>query len=137
MSESGKQIEELIFLDDIYYYEEHTWARTEGDLIRVGITDFAQDQLGDIIFIELPVTGETLAKGEPFGNAESAKTVSPLYMPVSGSIELVNEQLLDNPQLVNKDPYGDGWLIVVKPRSISEVYDLLTRDQYISMLKQK
>ncbi len=134
MPESGKQVEELIFLNDIYYYEEHLWSKIEDNLIRVGITDFAQDQLGDIIYLELPVTGETFTKGEEFGSAESAKTVSPLYMPVNGTIKFVNDKLLDYPELVNKEPYGSGWLILVKPRDMSEVNDLLSKDEYINIL---
>jgi len=136
MPESKKQVEELTFINDLYYHKEHTWAKVEGDLVRVGITDYAQDQLGDIIFIELPAVGETFDKDEVFGSAESAKTVSSLYIPVSGTIEFVNDELADSPELVNKDPYGDGWMIVVKPRDMSEVKDLLSKDEYISMLKE-
>ncbi|WP_031513805.1 glycine cleavage system protein GcvH [Desulfofalx alkaliphila] len=131
---ANKQIAELTFLDDIYYFEEHTWAKLEGDTVRVGITDFAQDNLGDIIFIELPQVGESFDKGEEFGQAESAKTVSSLYMPVSGEIVEVNDQLEDAPENVNSSPYQEGWMIVVKARDPEELKNLLSKDDYIKMI---
>jgi len=131
-----KQIEELTFLDSICYHKEHTWAKVEGDQVKVGISDYAQDQLGDIIFIELPDIGDVIDKGEVFGQAESAKTVSSLYMPVSGEIIEVNENVIDSPENVNEDPYGEGWMIVIKPKDLEEVKDLLSNDGYISFLKE-
>ncbi|MEG6616682.1 glycine cleavage system protein GcvH [Peptococcaceae bacterium 1198_IL3148] len=131
-----KPIAELKFDDEIRYFEEHTWAKVEGDTVIVGITDFAQDNLGDIIFIELPEEGVTFDKGEEFGQAESAKTTSALYMPVSGEIVSVNGELEDSPELVNNDPYQAGWLIVIKPNDISEVETLLTKDGYISFIQE-
>lgn len=130
-----KKIEELTFNDDISYYEEHTWAKVEENQIRVGISDFAQDQLGDIIFIELPEVGTELAKGEVFGQAESTKTVSALYMPVSGKIIEVNEELESDPELVNNSPYDEGWMIVIEPNDLTEMDALLTKDGYINVLK--
>ncbi len=131
-----KQVEELTFLNDIQYHKEHTWAKVEGDLVQVGITDFAQDQLGDIIFVELPQVGDAFNQGEVFGQAESAKSVSSLYMPLSGEIASVNNDVEDSPEFVNTDPYGSGWMITVKPRDLSELISLLTKDGYICLLKE-
>ncbi|MCF8009819.1 MAG: glycine cleavage system protein GcvH [Clostridiales bacterium] len=136
MSDDKKTLEELTFLNDIYYHSEHTWARIEGEQVRVGITDFAQDQLGSIIFIEIPEAGDAFSEGDEFGQAESAKTVSSLHMPVSGEVVSVNPEVEDTPETVNNDPYGDGWIIIVKPKDMDEVNQLLTRDGYINMLKE-
>ncbi len=130
-----KPIAELTFLSEIHYFHEHTWANVEGDLVKVGITDFAQDSLGNIIFVELPNVGETYSKGDEFGQAESAKTVSALYMPVSGEIVEVNSQLEEAPQHVNEDPYGAGWMIVVKPSNLDEIKELLTKEDYLNQIK--
>lgn len=130
-----KSIAELNFLDDICYFHEHTWAKVEGDLVKVGITDFAQDQLGDIIFVELPNAGETYSKNDEFGQAESAKTVSALYMPVSGEIIKVNNELEEAPEKVNQDPYETGWMIVVKPSNLDELKELLSKEDYLNQIK--
>jgi glycine cleavage system H protein len=130
-----KPIDELSFNDDIFYYEEHTWARVEGEKVRVGISDYAQDQLGDIIFIQLPEVDAEFQKGDVFGQAESAKTVSELYMPVGGKIVEINEELENDPELVNNSPYGDGWMVVIEPDDLKEVDALLTKDKYINLLK--
>lgn len=130
-----KQIEELNFLEDLSYHEEHTWAQVDGTQVIVGISDYAQDQLGEIIFIELPEVGAEFEQGEVFGQAESAKTVSELYMPVSGKIVAVNEELESDPELVNNDPYTAGWIITVEPKDIKEVEGLLTKEGYIGFLK--
>lgn len=130
-----KPIEELTFLNDIHYFHEHTWAKVEGDLVKVGITDFAQDSLGNIIFVELPNAGERYSKGDEFGQAESAKTVSALYMPISGEIVEVNSELEEAPQNVNEDPYGAGWMIVVKPSNPEEIKELLAKEDYLSQIK--
>lgn len=135
MSEK-KQIEELVFIEDIAYFEEHTWAKAEGEQIKVGITDFAQDQLGEIIFIELPEAGADFKQGDVFGQAESAKTVSALYMPVSGKIIAVNEELESDPELVNNAPYADGWMIIIEPEDMTELEGLLSKDEYINTLDQ-
>lgn len=131
-----RNVEDLVFPDDILYHREHTWAKKEGDLVRVGITDYAQDQLGDIIFIELPAAGEEFDRDTEFGSAESAKTVSGLYLPVGGKIESVNHDLENSPGLVNADPYGAGWMILVKPFDLSELDYLMSRDEYVRMLKE-
>ena len=135
MSIDKKRIEELTLPDDIQYYNEHTWAKVEGDLVKVGITDFAQSQLEEIIFIELPQVGEEFKQGVVFGQAESAKSVSSLYMPLSGEIKSLNIDVEDSPELVNTNPYGDGWMIIIKPKDLNELNDLLSRDRYISLLK--
>ncbi|HZK84386.1 MAG TPA: glycine cleavage system protein GcvH [Desulfosporosinus sp.] len=118
------------------YCKEHTWAKVEEGLVRVGITDFAQGQLGDIIFIELPQVGEVFNQGEVFGQAESAKSVSSLYMPISGEIKYVNDNVEDSPDLVNTNPYDEGWIIIVKPRNFSEVSALLSEEGYTSLLEK-
>ena len=130
------QIEELSFLDGLYYYKEHTWAKVEGDFVRVGITDYAQDQLGEVIFIELPRLGVELAIGDEFGKAESAKIVSSLYMPISGKVAAINNELEGSPEIVNSDPYQAGWMLLVQPADINELQSLLTKDKYIGMLEK-
>ncbi|QLG63636.1 glycine cleavage system protein GcvH [Halorarum salinum] len=111
------------------YRESHEWVSTEPPH-RVGITDFAQDELGDVVFVELPDEGEELAAGEEFGVVESIKAVSDLYAPVSGEVVAVNEALFDEPELVNEDPFGDGWMLEVDPSDESELEDLLSPDDY-------
>ena len=130
-----KAISELNFIDDLLYFHEHTWAKVEGDVVKVGITDFAQDQLGNIIFVELPNAGETYSKGDEFGQAESAKTVSALYMPVSGEIVEINATLEEAPETVNEDPYAAGWMIVVKPSNMDELKELLSKEAYLNQIK--
>lgn len=113
------------------YLESHEWTTTEsGDTVRIGITDFAQDELGDVVFVELPEAGDEVVAGEEFGVVESIKAVSDLVSPVSGTVTAVNEDLFDAPELVNQDPYGDGWMLEVEPSSESEFDDLLTADEY-------
>jgi len=101
--------------DDLRYTAEHEWLRTEGDAIRVGITDYAQDALGDIVFVSLPEVGAQLTAGQAFGEVESTKSVSDVYAPVAGTVTARNEALEGTPELVNSDPYGEGWLIVLAP----------------------
>jgi len=101
--------------DDLRYTAEHEWVRTEGDAIRVGITDYAQDALGDIVFVSLPEVGAQLTAGQAFGEVESTKSVSDVYAPVAGTVTARNEALEGTPELVNSDPYGEGWLIVLAP----------------------
>ncbi len=102
--------------EELRYAENHEWARSQDDgTIRVGITDYAQDALGDIVYVDLPDVGRTLAAGEAFGEVESTKSVSDVYAPVAGVVEAVNEALMDAPETVNADPYGDGWFIVIRP----------------------
>jgi glycine cleavage system H protein len=118
--------------DDLRYTEEHEWVRIEDDLAVVGITDYAQNELGDIVFIELPEVGDDVVATEAFGTIEAVKTVSDLYSPVSGTVEEVNEALTDSPDLVNKEPYSDGWMIKVKYTEIPE--NLLNAKEYRRMV---
>ncbi len=115
---------------NIKFTEEHEWITAEGDVATIGVTDFAQQQLGDIVFVEIETQGETLDKGEVFGTIEAVKTVSDLFMPVAGEVLEVNPKLTSNPELVNKDPYGDGWMIKVKMSNTAELNDLLSADAY-------
>jgi glycine cleavage system H protein len=138
MLEGGKtvkEISELQFPDDFLYATDHEWAKPEGDKIRVGISDYAQDQLGDIVFVELPQIGATHAKGEQFGTVESVKAVSELNMPVGGEILSVNKALEESPEFVNKEPYGSGWMIEIKPGDQTELEGLMTKDVYLGLLK--
>ncbi len=130
-----KSIEELNFPDDIKYSEEHEWARPEGDLIVVGISDYAQDQLGDIVFVELPEKGSNIATGEEFGSVESVKAVSELFMPIGGQVVAINASLEDNPELVNEQPYDKGWMLKIKPDDMAGQDKLMDRDAYLTMLK--
>ena len=132
-----KEINELSFPDDIRYAESHEWARLEGDTVKVGITDYAQDQLGDIVFVELPQKGDRFEKGGEFGTVESVKAVAELFIPISGEILTVNSTLDGSPELVNKDPYGDGWMVEIKPSESDELETMMTRDIYVQFLKGK
>lgn len=115
---------------ELKYSEEHEWAKIEGSRVTVGITDFAQNELGDIVFVELPKVGDSIEAGEPFGSVESVKTVSELYAPVTGKVVEVNNGLDDAPEHVNKAPYGDGWMIVVEVADVSELDKLWSADKY-------
>ncbi|MCF8105438.1 MAG: glycine cleavage system protein GcvH [Desulfohalobiaceae bacterium] len=130
-----KELNQLELPEDLKYSKEHEWVREEGETVLIGITDFAQDQLGDIVFVELPEEGSAFSKGEEFSNLESVKAVSEVYMPVSGQIIKVNIELEDAPELVNNDPYAEGWLIEVKPEDPTEMNELLDKDGYLEMLK--
>ncbi|BDG37346.1 glycine cleavage system protein GcvH [Parageobacillus sp. VR-IP] len=121
---------------ELRYSEEHEWVRVEGDKVRIGITDFAQSELGDIVFVELPEVGTEITANEPFGSVESVKTVSELYAPISGKVVEVNEELNDNPEYVNESPYEKAWMIVVEPKDMSEIDNLLTAEQYEAMVKE-
>ena len=112
------------------YTNEHEWIRVEGDIAYVGITDYAQDQLGDIVFVDIPTVGESLEAGESFGTIEVVKTISDLFLPVEGEVLEQNEALEENPELVNKDPYGEGWLIKMKPVELKDVENLLDAEAY-------
>ena len=109
------------FPTNVKYTNEHEWIRLEGEEAYVGITDYAQDQLGDIVFVDIPTEGETLEKGETFGTIEVVKTVSDLFLPIGGEILEVNPELEEHPELVNQDPYGKGWLVRIKPTDASEL----------------
>ncbi|QSO45737.1 glycine cleavage system protein GcvH [Alicyclobacillus mengziensis] len=115
---------------ELKYSKEHEWVRTDGSKAYIGITDFAQDELGDIVFVELPQVGTTLTLNSTFGTVESVKTVSDLFAPVSGKVVEVNSKLEDSPELVNSDAYGDGWMIVVEMSNPSELDDLLDAAAY-------
>ena len=116
--------------ENLKYTKDHEWIRIEGDIAVVGVTDYAQEQLGDIVFIEIEVEGEELDKEEVFGTIEAVKTVSDMFMPVSGEVLEVNPALEDTPELVNTDPYGDGWMIKIKMSNTEEVNDLMDADAY-------
>jgi len=115
---------------DRRYLESHEWTTTDDDSVRVGITAFAQDELGDVVFVELPAEGDEVTKHGEFGVVESIKAVSDLVSPVSGTVVAVNEALFDRPELVNEDPYGDGWMLEVEPSDPAEFDDLLAADEY-------
>ena len=119
---------------NLLYTKDHEWLRVEGNTGYIGVTDFAQGELGDIVFIEIETLGETLAKEEVFGTIEAVKTVSDMFMPVSGEILEVNPALEESPDVVNKDPYGKGWMVKIKINNPSEVNDLLTAEKYSAML---
>lgn len=116
--------------NDLLYSQEHEWVRREGSDVRIGITDFAQSELGDIVFAELPEVGDTIEIDEPFGSVESVKTVSELYAPISGTVVEINEELEDNPEYVNESPYEKAWMIVVEPSDDAELDDLLSAEEY-------
>lgn len=130
-----KAIEELQFPDDLRYAEDHEWVAQRDDTLRIGISDFAQDQLGDIVFVELPQVGDTLEKGAEFGTVESVKAVSELYLPIGGEITAVNTELEDAPEAVNNAPYTDGWMVDIKPSDPSELDALMDQEAYLDMLK--
>jgi glycine cleavage system H protein len=121
---------------ELKYSEEHEWVKVEGEKVRIGITDFAQSELGDIVFVELPEVGDEIEADEPFGSVESVKTVSELYAPVSGKVVAVNEELDDSPEFVNESPYEKAWMIVVEPSDSSEVDKLMSAEQYEEMISE-
>ena len=122
--------------EGLKYTREHEWIKVEGDKGRVGITHYAQDQLGDVVFVELPKKGRQLRQMEAFGVVESVKAVSDLYCPVSGEVVEVNSALEQKPELINQDPYGQGWMIVVKVRNAKELDALMTAQQYTTYLER-
>ena len=130
-----KKINELDFPGDVRYSEDHEWAKVEGDTVTVGISDYAQDRLGDLTFVEMPDIGDAFEAGEEFGTLESTKAVSEMLMPVSGEVIEVNMALEESPDLVNHDPYGDGWILKIRPSEPEDMESLMTRDAYMEMLK--
>jgi glycine cleavage system H protein len=116
--------------DDLSYLESHEWTTTDDDTVRIGVSDFAQDELGDVVFVELPAVGDEIEAGSAFGVVESIKAVSDLYAPISGEVTAVNEELFDQPELVNDDPFGDGWMLEVEPSDETEFDELLSADEY-------
>lgn len=129
-----KEIDALVLPNDRVYAESHEWAKKENGIVRIGITDYAQDQLGDIVFVEFPPVGDTFQKGAVFGTLESVKAVSEIYMPVSGTVTAINTALSENPELLNKDPYA-AWIVDVTPSDPSEMDQLMKKDAYFSKLK--
>lgn len=119
---------------DFKYTEDHEWVKIEGDTATIGITDYAQGELGDIVYVELPASGDTFNKGDAFGNVEAVKAVSDLYMPLSGEILEVNEKLADAPETVNAEPYGDGWMIKFKISDASQLDSLLDAVGYEALI---
>ncbi|HZW77611.1 MAG TPA: glycine cleavage system protein GcvH [Flavobacteriaceae bacterium] len=124
----------MTFPSDLKYSKDHEWVRVEGDIATIGITEFAQSELGDIVYVEIETVGETLEKNEIFGTVEAVKTVSDLYLPLSGEILEFNEGLEDEPENVNTDPYGDGWMIKLKIADKSELDDLLNDAAYKELI---
>jgi glycine cleavage system H protein len=131
-----KELDELILPEDIRFSRDHEWVRSEADQAVIGISDYAQDQLGDIVFVELPETGTALEKDQVFGSVESVKSVSELFMPVAATVVEVNTALEDSPELVNSDPYGQGWMLKVRPSDPTQVDTLLDRAGYLAILKE-
>jgi glycine cleavage system H protein len=121
---------------DLRYSEEHEWVKTEDGNVRIGITHFAQSELGDIVFVELPEVGAELKENEPFGSVESVKTVSELYAPISGKVIEVNEELSDNPEFVNESPYEKAWMVVVEPSDSNQVDQLMSAEAYEQMISE-
>ncbi len=120
---------------DLYYSQEHIWVKKEANQVRIGVTEFGQEELGDIVFVELPEIGEELEADEPFGSVESVKTVSELYAPISGRIVEKNEKLEDNPEFINESPYEKAWIIAIEPTDHAELDELLTDDEYLALIE--
>jgi len=125
------------FPEDLKYTKEHEWARHKGGRVLVGITDFAQDQLGDVVYVELPAVGDEVKKGESFGVVESTKAVSELFAPISGKVVEVNDPLVEAPETVNDDPYEEGWMIAIEPSDPSEVAELLDVKAYAAFVAEQ
>ena len=123
--------------DDLLYSEDHEWVREEDDLLVIGISDYAQEELGDIVFAELPEVEEEFETGDSFGVLESVKAVSDTFIPLGGKVIEVNEELLDHPELINDDPYGEGWLIKIDPFDDSELDELLTAEEYAAFIEEE
>lgn len=123
--------------DDLTYTKDHEWVRVKAEQATVGITDHAQNQLGDVVYVELPKVGDKFEASEPFGSVESVKAVSEIYMPLSGTVTAINETLNDSPELVNEDPYGDGWMISIKIENPSQVDGLLSAIEYEDYIKEE
>ena len=115
---------------ELKYTKDHEWIKIEGDLATIGVTDFAQKELGDIVFVEVDTEGEALSAGDVFGSVEAVKTVSDLFMPLAGTVDSFNESLEDTPEIVNQDPYGAGWMVKIKFESGTDMSELLSADQY-------
>jgi len=123
--------------DDLHYSKDHEWVRVDGNVAIVGITDFAQNSLGDVVYVELPKVGDDFAANESFGSVESVKAVSEVFSPISGAVKGINESLADEPEKVNQDPYGDGWMIRVEMSNPGEVDSMLTAAEYEDFTKSE
>ena len=121
--------------ENLHYSKDHEWVRVEGDIAVIGITDYAQNSLGDVVYVELPKIGDDFSANEPFGSVESVKAVSEMFTPVSGSVAEINESLADEPEKVNSDPYGEGWMIRLRMSNAGEVDSLLTAAEYEDFTK--
>jgi glycine cleavage system H protein len=130
-----KDINELNLPEDVKYTKDHEWAKADGDTVTIGINDYAQDQLGEIVFVEMPAVGDSFSAEDEFGSVESVKAVSEMYMPISGEIVAINEDLEDAPENVNEDCYQSGWIIKVKASDLSEMDALMDKAAYLEMLK--
>ncbi len=130
-----KEISELNLPENARYAENHEWALLDGEEAIIGITDYAQDQLGDIVFVEMPQVGDVFVKGEEFGTVESVKAVAELYLPIGGEVVSVNSSLEESPELVNTSPHGDGWIARIKPADPAELDTLMSKSAYMDMLK--
>ena len=124
------------FDSDVRYLKSHEWARKDGDTVVVGISDYAQDSLGDVVFVELPEVGATVSKGDSFAVVESVKAASDIYTPVSGEVVDVNQALTDNPALINEAPFGDGWLAKIKASEVSEYDEMMSASDYEAYTKE-
>lgn len=130
-----KDINELNLPEDVKYTKDHEWAKADGDTVTIGINDYAQDQLGEIVFVEMPAVGDSFSAEDEFGSVESVKAVSEMYMPIAGEIVAINEDLEDAPENVNEDCYQSGWIIKVKPSAFDEMDALMDKAAYLEMLK--
>ena len=124
-------------MSDVRFTKEHEWVRLEGDIATVGITHYAQEQLGDVVYVELPEVGEKIVKDDPFGAVESVKAVSDVFAPVSGAVVEVNDTLPENPETINDDPYGDGWMIKVEITDMDDLKDLMNAEEYAEYIEQQ
>ena len=130
-----KEINELDVPDDLHYTEDHEWVRVKGENVTIGVSDYAQDQLGDIVFMEMPTSGDQFKKGDEFGTVESVKAVAELYMPIGGEVIQANQALEDAPELLNQSPYAEGWIIEIKPEDASQLEAILNKEAYLKMLE--
>jgi glycine cleavage system H protein len=126
-----------MYPDDLKYTKEHEWARLEGNMVRVGITHYAQDALGDIVYVDLPGPGTKVSAGQALGEVESTKSVSDIYSPLTGSIAERNARLEESPEIANQDPYGEGWMVLIEPANVAELDGLLTAADYQAFIESE